>query len=54
MLGNLHLLAHLILEVNAYSIIPLFSPSEKKNYFGSQGALVQNELRLTEERAPQV
>lgn len=30
MLGNLHLLAHLILEVNAYSIIPLFSPSEKK------------------------
>lgn len=29
MLGNLHLLAHLILEVNAYSTIPLFSPSEK-------------------------
>lgn len=33
MLGNLHLLAHLILEVNAYLIISLFSPSEK-NYFG--------------------
>lgn len=27
---------------------------KKKNYFGSQGALVQNELRLTEEAAPQV
>ena len=27
---------------------------EKKNYFGSQGALAQNELRLTEEEPPQV
>lgn len=26
----------------------------KKNYFGSQGASVQKELRLTEEEAPQV
>lgn len=27
---------------------------KKKNYFGSQGASVQKELRLTEEEAPQV